>query len=86
MVEVLDALNAANVSAGRIYTARDIADDPHYRARDMLQRITTADGLTLDVPGIVPKPSLTPGAITRRAPMLGEDTAAVLLRVSVSGL
>ena len=51
----------------------------------MRQRITTADGLTLDVPGIVPKLSLTPGAITRRAPMLGEDTEAVLLRVRASG-
>ena len=64
--------------AGRIYTAKDIAEDPHYRARGMLQRITTADGLTLDVPGIVPKLSLTPGAITRRAPTLDEDGAAVL--------
>ena len=39
----------------------------------MIQRVTTADGLELDVPGIVPKLSLTPGAITRRAPLLGED-------------
>ena len=44
----------------------------------MIQSITTADGLTLDVPGIVPKLSLTPGAITRRAPNLGEDTTRVL--------
>ena len=85
VVEVLDALNAANVPAGRIYTARDIADDPHYRARGMLQRITSADGLTLDVPGIVPKLSLTPGAITRPAPTLGEHTNEVLLRVRASG-
>ncbi len=78
VVEVLDVLNAAAVPAGRIYTAKDIAEDPHYRARGMLQRVTTADGLALDVPGIVPKLSLTPGAITRRAPRLGEDTDAVL--------
>jgi len=78
VTEVLNALNAAAVPAGRIYTAKDIAEDPHYRARGMLQRVTTADGLTLDVPGIVPKLSLTPGAITRRAPRLGEDNDAVL--------
>ena len=78
VVEVLDALNAAAVPAGRIYTAKDIAEDPHYRARGMIQRVTTADGLALDVPGIVPKLSLTPGAITRRAPTLGEDNDAVL--------
>ena len=81
VVDVLEALNAANVPAGRIYTAKDIAEDPHYRARGMIERITSADGLSLEVPGIVPKLSLTPGAITRRAPTLGEDTEAVLARL-----
>ncbi|CAN5460752.1 CoA transferase [soil metagenome] len=78
VADVLEALNAAGVPAGRIYTAKDIAEDPHYRAREMIQRVTTADGLSVEVPGIVPKLSLTPGAITRRAPTLGEDTLAVL--------
>jgi formyl-CoA transferase len=82
VVDVLETLNAANVPAGRIYTAKDIAEDPHYRARGMLERVTTADGLAVEVPGIVPKLSLTPGAITRRAPKLGEDTAAVLQELS----
>ena len=82
--EVLAALNDAQVPAGRIYTARDIAEDPHYRARGMIERITTADGLALDVPGIVPKLSATPGAITRPAPALGEDTEAVLREVGVT--
>ena len=78
VAEVLASLTAADVPAGRIYTARDIAEDPHYRARDMICRITSADGLELDVPGIVPKLSLTPGAIRRRAPLLGEDTLDAL--------
>jgi formyl-CoA transferase len=81
VVDVLDALNAANVPAGRIYTAKDIAEDPHYRARGMIERITSAEGLSLEVPGVVPKLSLTPGAIGRRAPTLGEDTEAVLARL-----
>ncbi|MEP7298758.1 MAG: CoA transferase [Burkholderiales bacterium] len=78
VVDVLDVLNRAAVPVGRIYTAKDIAEDPHYRARGMIQTVTTADGLQVEVPGIVPKLSLTPGAITRRAPTLGEDTAEVL--------
>jgi len=80
VVDVLDALNQPNVSAGRIYTAKDIAEDPHYRARGIIERVTTAAGLSLEVPGIVPKLSLTPGAIVRRAPTLGEDNDAVLRR------
>jgi formyl-CoA transferase len=78
VVDVLQVLIAAAVPAGRIYTAKDIAEDPHYRARGMIQRVTTADGFEIELPGIVPKLSLTPGAITRRAPLLGEDTDAVL--------
>jgi len=35
VVDVLAALNAAAVPVGRIYTAQDIADDPHYRARGL---------------------------------------------------
>jgi formyl-CoA transferase len=75
--EVVAALQAARVPVGRIYTARDIAEDPHYRARGMLQTITTAAGDKLEVPGIVPKLSDTPGAIRSRAPTLGEHNAIV---------
>ena len=76
--EVLEQMEAAQVPAGRIYTAQDIAQDPHYRARGMIEQVSTADGLKLEVPGIVPKLSLTPGAITRLAPSLGQDNGAVL--------
>jgi len=48
----------------------------------MIQRVRAADGFELDVPGIVPKLSLTPGAITRRAPTLGEDNASIIERLN----
>ena len=76
--DVQHALGAARVPAGKVYTARDIAEDPHYRARDMLLTQTTRDGHTLEVPGIVPKLSATPGSVRSSAPRLGEDTDAVL--------
>ncbi len=78
VADALATLQAAQVPVGRVYTAKDIAEDPHYRARGMIERITTADGLVLDVPGVVPKLSLTPGRIDRLAPTLGQDTEAVL--------
>ena len=74
----LDALSAARVPAGKIYSAKDIAEDPHYRARDMIVRQTTRDGYDIDVPGIVPKLTGTPGTIRAAAPKLGDDTDAVL--------
>jgi formyl-CoA transferase len=82
--QVQDALGAARVPAGKVYTARDIAQDPHYRARDMLLTQTTRDGHTLEVPGIVPKLSATPGSVRSSAPRLGEDTDAVLAEAGLS--
>ena len=79
--DVVETLQAVRVPVGRIYTARDIADDPHYRARQMLETITTAQGLTLQVPGIVPKLSDTPGVIHSPAPALGEHNSHVLGRL-----
>ena len=80
VTQALEVLHAASVPAGRIYTAKDIAEDPHYRARGMIQTMTTAEGLAVEVPGVIPKLSDTPGAITRRGPTLGEDTEDVLRR------
>jgi formyl-CoA transferase len=82
--EVLARLGEARVPAGRVYTARDIAEDPHYRARDMIMRQTTRDGHEVDVPGIVPKLMGTPGQVRSSAPGLGDDTDAVLDELGLS--
>lgn len=81
---VLEALAAARVPAGRVYTAKDICEDPHYRARDMILTQTTRDGYSVEVPGIVPKLSATPGTIRSSAPKLGDDTDAVLAGMGLS--
>ena len=82
--EVLAALAAAAVPAGRVYTARDIHEDPHYRARQMILRQETRDGYALDVPGIVPKLSATPGSVRSSAPHLGDDTDDVMRETGYS--
>ncbi|HLX02729.1 MAG TPA: CoA transferase [Trinickia sp.] len=82
--DVLAALSDAGVPAGKIYTAKDIAEDPHYRARDMIVRQTTRDGYEVDVPGIVPKLMATPGSIRSSAPKLGDDTNEVLREIGLS--
>jgi formyl-CoA transferase len=82
--QVLAEMHKAEVPAGRIYSAADIASDPHFAARGMIQRITAADGEPLKVPGIIPKLSATPGAIRTPAPKLGEHTDEVLRSVGYS--
>ena len=82
--EVLAALDKVAVPAGRIYTVADIAADPHYQARGMLDSLQMDDGTVLAVPGIVPKLSATPGGHRRNAPTLGQDTDAVLRELGLT--
>ena len=84
IADVLAALATAHVPSGRVYTAKDIHEDPHYRAREMILQQVTREGFTLDVPGIVPKLSATPGRIRSSAPRLGEDTASVLSEMGLT--
>ena len=82
--EVLTKLDAADVPSGRVYTAADIAADPHYQARGMITRETLPDGQQIDLPGIVPKLSETPGTTRWVGPALGEHTADVLRSIGVT--
>jgi formyl-CoA transferase len=82
--EALQVLGEARVPAGRVYTAKDISEDPHYRARDMLLTQRTRDGHELEVPGIVPKLLGTPGSVRSSAPRLGDDTDAVLRELGLN--
>jgi formyl-CoA transferase len=84
VADVLAVLGEARVPAGKVYTARDIAEDPHYRARDMILTQQTRDGDQIEVPGIVPKLMGTPGAVRSAAPRLGEDTDAVLREIGLT--
>lgn len=76
--DVLSALDAADVPAGRIYSVADIVADPHYRARGMLLDAALPGGVSVKMPGIVPKLSATPGEVRWQGPSLGEHTDSVL--------
>jgi len=76
--QVLHVLEKAEVPASKIYDIADIARDPHYAMREMIQQFTLGDGKKLKLPGIVPKLSDTPGTTKWVGPALGEHTAEVL--------
>jgi formyl-CoA transferase len=78
LADCLEVLAAADVPSGRIYSAADMADDPQYLARGMIEHVALPDGTPLAVPGIVPKLSETPGATRWIGPTLGEHTDEVL--------
>jgi crotonobetainyl-CoA:carnitine CoA-transferase CaiB-like acyl-CoA transferase len=79
--DVVAALEAAQVPAGRIYSVADIVADPHYQARGMLLDAALPGGRSVKMPGIVPKLSDTPGEVRWQGPALGEHTDPVLLEL-----
>jgi formyl-CoA transferase len=81
--DVLDQLNEAKIPAGKIYDIADIAADPHYRARGMILDAQLPDGTPVQVPGVVPKLSATPGEVLHAAPALGEHTDTVLASIGI---
>jgi crotonobetainyl-CoA:carnitine CoA-transferase CaiB-like acyl-CoA transferase len=75
---VLQALETAEVPAGRIYSVADIVADPHYQARGMILDAELPGGAAVKMPGIVPKLSETPGSVNWQGPTLGQHTDSVL--------
>ncbi|MCJ0891515.1 CaiB/BaiF CoA-transferase family protein [Rhodococcus sp. ARC_M5] len=75
--EVLDILHAAGVPAGRIYTARDMFDDPHFAAREAIVRLAHPDFGEIPMAGVVPKLSDSPGAVRHAGPELGEHNSDI---------
>ena len=80
----LEALDSVAVPAGRIYTVADIAKDPHYKARGNIETIKMHDGSNIDVPGVIPKLSRTPGSIKTLAPDIGQNTDEILRDIGLS--
>ncbi|HWS75700.1 MAG TPA: CaiB/BaiF CoA-transferase family protein [Quisquiliibacterium sp.] len=76
--EALAVMAEADVPSGRIFSVADMTSDPQYAAREMIERVTLADGTSLAVPGVVPKLSETPGGTRWPGPALGEHTDEVL--------
>ena len=76
---VLSLMDEAGVPAGRIYTAADIARDPHYKAREMIVSLPdpALKDETVPMQGVVPRLSATPGQVTRGGPLLGEHNDEV---------
>ncbi|MEE3506367.1 MULTISPECIES: CaiB/BaiF CoA transferase family protein [unclassified Pseudomonas] len=81
---VLQALETAEVPAGRIYSVADIVADPHYQARDMILDAELPGGAAVKMPGIVPKLSETPGSINWQGPSLGQHTSSVLSELGMT--
>ncbi|GAA4385530.1 CaiB/BaiF CoA-transferase family protein [Actinomadura verrucosospora] len=75
--ELLERLHAGGVPAGRIYTAKDMFDDPHFAAREAIVRLVHPDFGELPMHNAFPRLSETPGSVRRPGPGLGEHNREV---------
>jgi crotonobetainyl-CoA:carnitine CoA-transferase CaiB-like acyl-CoA transferase len=83
-LEWVDALRAAGIPTGPIYTYAQVFEDPQVKHLDMVQHVTRADGSDLpllrgpiSIDGVAP-------TITKAPPELGADTRAVLDALGLS--
>ncbi|MFC5588814.1 CaiB/BaiF CoA transferase family protein [Sporosarcina soli] len=75
--EVQRILDEVSVPVGPIYSIKEIVEDEHYNAREMLREVDLPDGSKVLVPGIVPKLSGTPGDIDWNGPSHGEHNEEI---------
>lgn len=76
--ELLARLEAAQVPGCRVFTAADIADDPQYRARNMVRPVADPHfGTTLQA-GVVPHFTDSPDTIRWAGPEIGQHSSEVL--------
>lgn len=75
--EALAILEREAIPASTVYSVADIFQDPQYAAREDIIEVETPLGEKVKMPGIVPKLSLSPGAVFRAAPRLGEHNEEV---------
>ena len=76
--EVVETLNAAQIAASAIMTPRDMAEDPHYKMRNVHVEWEDLNlGRKVKGIGVIPKFSQTPGEIWRGSVPLGYDNESV---------
>lgn len=82
--EIAEALGV-RVPFGPVNTAADIYADPHMKAREMLVEIEhPGSAAPVTVASTPIRMTRTPGGVTRRAPLTGENTDAILGQMGVS--
>jgi CoA:oxalate CoA-transferase len=76
--EWLDLLDGKGIPCGKINNIAQVIDHPQVKAREMIVDTNHPAYGLIKLAGIPIKLSLTPGKVTRPAPVLGEHTSEIL--------
>jgi formyl-CoA transferase/CoA:oxalate CoA-transferase len=82
--QLIERLLAAGVPCGSVRTIPEVLQDPQLLAREMVVSLPHATAGSVNVLGIPPKLSDTPGVVRCAPPRLGEHTDAVLREIGFS--
>lgn len=79
--ELQPMLEKARVPHGQVYNGRQVAADPHFRAREMIVELDYPGGQfpgkKFAAPGVPIKLSKTPGKVESAAPMIGQNNEEI---------
>lgn len=75
--EVLAAMAEAGVPAGKVFTAADIVEDPHYAARENIVEVEDPEIGAFPMQNVVPRLTETPGEVRWTGPALGQHNDEV---------
>ncbi len=75
--DAIRELSDAGVSVAPVYSNRDVAEDPHFRARQSVIRVADEDFGSVAVPCVVPRLSATPGEARSAGPAAGAHNAEI---------
>ncbi len=79
--EVLETMREAGVPAGKVFTAKDMLEDPQYAARENVVEVEDPEIGSFPMQNVVPRLSETPGEVRWTGPSLGEHNEDVYGKV-----
>ncbi len=81
--EALEAMQNVGATVGPVYDIADIAEDEHFRTREIIITIEDDDLGSIPMHNVFPRLSDTPGTFRRPAPAVGEHSDEILAEIGM---